>query len=119
MNYIKFEAPKELVDKALETLEIARDSGRIKKGTNEVTKAIERGNAKLVFIGSDVKPEEIVMHLPMICDEKNIPYIYAPKAEIGESVGIHVPCASASITEEGKAKEKISEIIEKIKELRK
>ncbi|RLI90556.1 MAG: 50S ribosomal protein L7ae, partial [Candidatus Altiarchaeales archaeon] len=72
MAYIKFETPKELMDKALEALEIARDTGRIRKGTNEVTKAVERGQAKLVIIGNDVNPEEIVMHLPMICDEKGI-----------------------------------------------
>ncbi|HDN83747.1 MAG TPA: 50S ribosomal protein L7ae [Candidatus Altiarchaeales archaeon] len=119
MAYIKFETPKELMDKALEALEIARDTGRIRKGTNEVTKAVERGQAKLVIIGNDVNPEEIVMHLPMICDEKGIPYLYAPKAEIGAAAGLEVNCASAAIIEEGKAKDLVAEIIEKIKELRK
>ncbi|OYT52946.1 MAG: 50S ribosomal protein L7ae [Candidatus Altiarchaeales archaeon ex4484_2] len=118
MSYVTFEAPKELVDKALEALEIARNSGKTRKGTNEVTKAVERGNAKLVLIGSDIKPAEIVMHLPMICEEKEIPYIYTPKAEIGDSVGIHVPCASAAIVEEGKAKDLVKEIVEKIEELK-
>jgi len=56
MGYVKFEVPKEVADKALEALEVSRDSGKIKKGTNEVTKAIERGNAKLVLIGNDVNP---------------------------------------------------------------
>ncbi|RLI96114.1 MAG: 50S ribosomal protein L7ae [Candidatus Altiarchaeales archaeon] len=118
MTYIDFEAPKELVDKALEALETARNSGKIKKGTNEVTKAIERGNAKLVLIGSDVNPPEIVMHLPMICKEKKVQYIFAPKSEIGESAGIHVPCASACIVEEGNAKDIVNEIIEKIEQLK-
>ncbi len=118
MSYVKFEAPKELVDKALEALEIARSSGKIRKGTNEVTKAVERGKAKLVLIGSDIKPAEIVMHLPMICEEKEIAYIYAPKAEIGESVGIYVPCASAAVVDEGKAKDVVKEVLEKIEELK-
>ncbi|HEX54659.1 MAG: 50S ribosomal protein L7ae [Candidatus Altiarchaeales archaeon] len=119
MTYIKFDVPKELEEKALEVLEIARDTGRIRKGTNEVTKAVERGNAKLVLIGNDVKPEEIVMHLPMLCEEKKIPYIYAPKAEIGESSGIHVPAASACIIEEGKAKELLEEVITALKKIKK
>ena len=118
MSYVKFEAPKELIDKALEALEIARNSGKTRKGTNEVTKAVERGNAKLVLIGSDINPQEIVMHLPMICEEKEIAYIYTPKAEIGESVGIHVPCASAAIVEEGKAKDLVKEVVEKLEELK-
>jgi large subunit ribosomal protein L7Ae len=119
MSYVKFEAPKELQEKALDAVEQARDSGKIKKGTNEVTKAVERGNAKLVLIGSDVEPPEIVMHLPMLCEEKNIPYIYLSKADIGDAVGIHVPTAAGCITEEGKAKEIVAELAEKIKELKK
>jgi large subunit ribosomal protein L7Ae len=119
MGYVKFEVPKELQDKALDALEKARDTGKIRKGTNEVTKAVERGNAKLVLIGSDVEPPEIVMHIPMLCEEKKIPYIYVPKAEIGSSVGIHVPTATACIIEEGKAKEDVADVAEKIAGLRK
>lgn len=119
MIYVKFEAPKEIVDKALEAIETARNTGKVRKGTNEVTKAVERGIAKFVVIGSDISPPEIVMHLPMLCDEKNIPYIYAPKADIGEAVGIHVPTASVCIVEEGKAKDLVAGIIANIKELRK
>jgi len=115
MAYVKFEVSKKVADMALEALEIARDTGKIKKGVNEVTKAVERGIAKLVFIGSDVNPPEIVMHLPMICEEKDIPYLFIPKAEIGEAVGIHVSSAAGCIVEEGKAKELIAEVVEKIK----
>ncbi|MFH1789269.1 MAG: 50S ribosomal protein L7Ae [Candidatus Altiarchaeota archaeon] len=119
MSYVKFEAPKELVDNALEALEIARDSGKVRKGTNEVTKAIERGTAKLVLVGSDVEPPEIVMHLPMLCEEKDIAYIFVVKAEIGESVGIHVPTAAACIVEEGKAKDLIEEVKKKLADVKK
>ena len=119
MSYVKFEAPKEVADKALQALESARDSGKVRKGTNEVTKAVERGNAKLVLIGSDVNPPEIVMHLPMLCDEKKIPYIFVSKADIGEAIGIHVPTAAAAIMEEGGAKEAVAEVVAKIHELRK
>ena len=64
--YIKFEVPEELQSKSLEALETARSTGSIKKGTNETTKIVERGMAKLVFIAEDVNPEEIVMHLSLI-----------------------------------------------------
>jgi large subunit ribosomal protein L7Ae len=119
MSYVKFEAPKELQEKALEALEAARDTGKIKKGTNEVTKAVERGNARLVLIGGDVEPPEIVMHLPMLCEEKKIAYIYVPKADIGSAVGIHVSTAAACVVEEGKAKDDIADIAEKLKQLKK
>ncbi len=119
MSYVKFEAPKEVVDKALEALEVARDTGKVKKGTNEVTKAVERGKAALVLIGNDVTPPEIVMHLPMICDEKNISYLYASKGDIGEAIGIHVPTAAGCIVEVGKAKDLIADVVEKLKGVRK
>ncbi len=119
MSYVKFEVSPELQEKALDALEKARDSGKIRKGTNEVTKAVERGTAKLVIIGSDIEPAEIVMHLPMLCEEKKIPYLFTPKAEIGSAVGIHVPTATACIVEPGKAKDDIADIAEKINELKK
>ena len=116
----KFEIPKDLVDKVLQALEIAKNTGKIKKGTNEVTKAIERGLAKFVIIASDVQPEEIVMHLPVLCEEKKCEYVYVPsKEELGRAAGINVATASACIIEPGEAKDLVQEIIKKIEPLKK
>ena len=113
------EIPKDLVDKILQALEISKNTGKIKKGTNETTKAIERGNAKLVVIAQDVEPKEIVMHLPVLCDEKKCDYVYIPsKQELGRAVGINVGTASACIIEPGEAKNIVEEIIKKIKTLK-
>ena len=119
-SYVKFEVPQELAEKALEAVEVARDTGRIRKGTNETTKAVERGQAKLVIIAEDVDPEEIVAHLPPLCEEKEIPYIYVPsKKELGAAAGIEVPAASVAIIEPGKARELVEEIATKVRELMK
>ena len=64
-----------LSNKALEAVELARTTGKLKKGTNEVTKAIERGTAKLVLVAKDVSPPEVVMHLPLLGKEKGVPVI--------------------------------------------
>lgn len=119
MNYVKFEVPKELGDKALEALELARNTGKIRKGVNEVTKAVEKGTAKLVILADDVSPPEILMHLPMLCDEKNIPYMYVSgKEAVGGACGLRVPTGSGCIIDEGKSKDSVSEIIEKLNEIR-
>jgi len=120
-SYVKFEVPQELAEKALEAVEIARDTGRIRKGTNETTKAVvERGQAKLVIIAEDVDPEEIVAHLPPLCEEKEIPYIYVPsKKELGAAAGLEVAAASVAIIEPGKARELVEDIAMKVKELMK
>ena len=118
-SYVKFETPKELEDKILEAVRKAKESGKIKKGTNETTKAVERGQAKLVIIAEDVQPEEIVAHLPTLCDEKKIPYAYvSSKKALGESAGLQVSAASVTIIEPGEAKELIDEIIKRINEIR-
>jgi len=120
MANLKFEVPKEVSNKALEALETARDTGKIRKGVNEVTKAVERGTAKLVLIGANVDPPEIVMHLPMLCREKDIPYLYIPeKNDIGAAIGLYVGAASACIVEEGKAKDLIADVIDKVKKIEK
>ena len=72
--YVRFEVPPEIAEKAYEALRKARETGgKIKKGTNETTKAIERGLAKLVLIAEDVDPPEVVAHLPLLCEEKKVP----------------------------------------------
>ena len=44
------EVPKEMMDKVYEIIEVAKTTGKISKGTNETTKAIERGKAKFVVV---------------------------------------------------------------------
>jgi large subunit ribosomal protein L7Ae len=87
-----------------EIIEKARKTGKIEKGTNEVTKAIERGTAKLVAYGADVDPKEVVQHLPILCKEKKIPCFEADKKEkLGISAGLTVPCASIAVINLGDA----------------
>ena len=117
--FVKFQVPEEIQNKALEALEIARDTGKIKKGSNEATKAIERSIATLVLIGSDVEPAEIVMHLGPLCDEKKIPYLYINKQnDLGAASGLDVGSAAAAIVKPGKAKEIIDDIIKQVTDLR-
>ncbi len=93
-------------------IEKARKTGKIEKGTNEVTKAIERGTAKLVAYAKDVEPKEIVMHLPILCKEKNIPCFEVDKKEkLGISVGLNVSCASVCIINPGDADKDLESFI--------
>lgn len=119
-SYVEFEVPKDLAEKTYDTLEAVVNSGKISKGTNETTKSIERGLAKLVIIAEDIEPEEIVMHLPILCKENDVPYTYVPsKQELGAACGVGVSTASVCVTEEGEAKKQLKEIIDKIEELKK
>jgi large subunit ribosomal protein L7Ae len=100
-------------DKVFEAIEIAKTSGKIRKGANEATKAIERGIAKLVAYAKDVQPEEIVMHIPLIAKEKGIPcFLVNSKEELGTAAGIGRPTAAIAVIEEGDAKKLIAELKE-------
>ena len=113
--YVKFEVPKELTEAAYEALQVALDTGKVKKGTNETTKAVERGIAKLVYIAEDVQPPEIVAHLPLLCDEMRIQYIYVPrKIRLGMSINIPVGSAAASIIDPGDANDLVQEILSRL-----
>lgn len=87
-----------------EIVEKARKTGKIEKGTNEVTKAIERGTAKFVAYANDVSPKEIIQHLPILCKEKNIPFGEADKKEkLGIAAGLAVSCSSVAVINSGDA----------------
>ena len=90
-------------------IEKARKTGKIEKGTNEVTKAIERGTAKLVVYASDVEPKEIVQHLPILCKEKSIPCKKVDnKQKLGIAAGLPVAASSIAIIEPGDAEKEIA-----------
>ncbi|MFX0013481.1 MAG: 50S ribosomal protein L7Ae [Promethearchaeota archaeon] len=117
--YVNYEQPEGLESDALALLEnVSTDPANIRKGTNETTKSIERGDAKLVFIALDVDPPEIVAHLPLLCKDKKIPYLYVTtKEELGKACNLGVKTASCSIVKEGEVKAKIDNLGVRIKEL--
>ena len=101
-------------DKIYEAVEIAKATGKLRKGTNETTKALEKGEAKLIVIAKDVSPPEITMHLPLLAEEKGVTCVEVPsKEELGAAAGIDIPTGSIAIVEEGEAKNLIKEISKK------
>ena len=97
--YVKFDTPEELAKQAEEALETAQ--------------------ATLVVIAEDVDPAEIVAHIPVLADEKEIPYVYLPtKEQVGGAAGLTVGTASACIVDAGDAEAAVSEIVEKVAELK-
>lgn len=96
---------------AYQILEKAKRTGKIEKGTNEVTKAIERGTAKFVAYAADVEPKEIVAHISILCKEKGIPCLEADsKQKLGLSIGLPVSASSIAVIEPGEAETDIASI---------
>ena len=92
-------------------IEKARKTGKVDKGTNEVTKAIERGVAKAVFYATDVSPKEIVAHLAVISKEKNIPcFEVDSKQRLGVAVGIPVSTSAVAIIDAGETDKELQSL---------
>ena len=123
MSYIKFKLPDDVkndLKKVLGTIAESRDS-KIRKGMNEVTKSIERNIAKLVVMAEDVSPPEILFHVPLICEEKSIPYAYlSSKKELGNTVRINVGASAIAIENLGTGNDNILDaLIKKLNDLKK
>jgi large subunit ribosomal protein L7Ae len=117
--YVKFDTPEDLVSPILEALRVAAQTGKVRKGTNEATKAIERGISKLIVIAEDVEPPEVVAHLPLICEEQKAAYAFVPsKQELGKALGIEVTSAAAAILDAGDAQHIIDEVAASISKIK-
>ena len=117
--YVSFETPEDLVNPIYEAVRESARSGKAKKGTNEVTKAVERTTAKLVVIAEDVDPPEVVAHLPLICDEHHTQYAFVPsQQELGKALGLETKSAAAAIIDPGDAKHIIEQVIDSLTTVR-
>jgi large subunit ribosomal protein L7Ae len=123
MSYVKYKVPdklKEQIKNALTAIAETKDS-KLRKGMNEVTKSIERAQAKLVVMAEDVSPPEILYHVPLLCEEKNVPYTYlSTKKNLGKAANINVGSSSIAIENVGSGNEKIlTDILKQIQALKK
>lgn len=117
-KYVLFDMPEELQMRAYEAVEMAKNTGKVKKGTNEVTKVIERAQAKFVVMAEDVNPPEIMMHIPYLCREKQIPFAYVPRRrELGYAAGLSVSTGAVAIVNPGKSRVLLEELSNNVKPL--
>lgn len=75
----------------------------LRRGVHEVTKSLRKGESGLVFFASDVFPIEIIAHLPVLCEEKGVPYAYVcPKKALGHAFRSKRPASVIMIVPPGK-----------------
>eukprot|EP00917_Polyrhabdina_sp_WS-2016_P020022 GHVP01042807.1.p1 GENE.GHVP01042807.1~~GHVP01042807.1.p1 ORF type:complete len:124 (-),score=32.87 GHVP01042807.1:2153-2524(-) len=93
-------ANETLITEILELVQTATTYGMIKKGANEATKALNKGRAELVVIAADTVPIEIIMHLPILCEDKAVPYVFIPEmTSLGRASGTSRPAIAVAILE--------------------
>ncbi|KAK2035163.1 L30e-like protein [Colletotrichum zoysiae] len=64
-----------------------------------VTKALNRGVCEITLLAADANPLAILLHLPLLCEDKNTPYVFLPvKTALGRACGVSRPVIAACIT---------------------
>jgi len=92
-------AKENLTVTILDLVQQSANYKQLKKGANEATKTLNRGTAELVILAADAEPLEILLHLPLVCEDKNVPYVFVKsKTALGRACGVSRPVISCSIT---------------------
>lgn len=92
-------ADENLTNSILDLVQQAGQYKQLKKGANEATKTLNRGIAEFIVLTGDTEPLEILLHLPLLCEEKNVPYVFIPsKAALGRACNVSRPVIAASVT---------------------
>ena len=109
-------APKPLTKQILELIATAANFKKIKKGANESTKTLNRGITELIVLAADAEPIEILLHLPLLCEDKNVPYVFVSSQKaLGRACGVSRPVISVSIMKEDQGQNKWGKTIQEIR----
>ncbi|XP_067941499.1 NHP2-like protein 1 [Watersipora subatra] len=92
-------ADAELTKKILDLVQQAVNYKQLRKGANEATKTLNRGISEFIVMAADAEPLEILMHLPLLCEDKNVPYVFVrSKQALGRACGVTRPVIACSVT---------------------
>ncbi|KAL3772716.1 hypothetical protein ACHAWU_004961 [Discostella pseudostelligera] len=92
-------ADADLTIALLDLVQQATNYKQTKKGANEATKTLNRGISEMIIMCADAEPIEILLHLPLLCEDKNVPYVFVPsKIALGRACGVSRPVIACSIT---------------------
>lgn len=109
-------ADKPLQKSILELIALAANFKKIKKGANEATKTLNRGITDLIILAADAEPIEIILHLPLLCEDKNVPYVFvSSQKSLGKACGVNRPVIACSILKEDKGQNKWGKQIQDIR----
>eukprot|EP01018_Ginkgo_biloba_P016783 Gb_14400 [translate_table: standard] len=113
-------ADAQLTITILDVIQQAANYKQLKKGANEATKTLNRGISEFIVMAADTEPLEILLHLPLLAEDKNVPYVFVPsKQALGRACGVTRPVISCSVTtnEGSQLKSQIQQLKDAIEKL--
>ncbi|XP_022374579.1 NHP2-like protein 1 isoform X1 [Enhydra lutris kenyoni] len=109
-----------LTKKLLDLVQQSCNYKQLRKGANEATKTLNRGISEFIVMAADAEPLEIILHLPLLCEDKNVPYVFVrSKQALGRACGVSRPVIACSVTikEGSQLKQQIQSIQQSIERL--
>lgn len=113
-------ADENLSAKILNLVQQSHNHQQLKRGANEATKTLNRNQSELIIMAADAEPLEILLHLPLLCEDKNVPYVFVrSKQALGRASGVQrsVVACSILISENSQLKSQISGLHQEIEKL--
>ncbi|KAK9493696.1 50S ribosomal protein L30e-like protein [Lipomyces doorenjongii] len=100
-------APKKLNKKVMKTVKKAAKSKHIKRGVKEVVKSLRKGDKGLVVIAGDISPADVISHIPVLCEDNSVPYLFVPsKEDLGSAGATKRPTSCVMVVPGGFKKDK-------------
>ncbi|KAL6079888.1 hypothetical protein STEG23_014340 [Scotinomys teguina] len=65
-----------LTKKLLDLFQQSCNYKQLWKGSNEATKTLNGGISEFIVMAADAETLEIILHLPLLCEDKNAPYVF-------------------------------------------
>ncbi|ODQ67585.1 L30e-like protein [Nadsonia fulvescens var. elongata DSM 6958] len=110
-------APKKLNKKILKTVKKASKAKHVKRGVKEVVKSLRKGEKGLVIIAGDIFPADVISHIPVLCEDSSVPFVFVPsKEDLGSAGATKRPTSCVMIVPGGGKKKNESSKAEDYRE---
>jgi len=99
-------ASKKSTKKAHKLVKRAAAAKHLRRGVKEVAKGLRKGETGLAVLAGDIYPIDVISHLPILLEEKNVPYLYVPsKQDLGAAASTKRPTSVVLIRTPDKSKD--------------
>ncbi|CAN3374245.1 hypothetical protein DIURU_000875 [Diutina rugosa] len=110
-------APKKLNKKVLKVVKKASKAKHVKRGVKEVVKGLRKGEKGLVVIAGDISPMDVISHIPVLCEDSAVPYLFIPsKEDLGSAGATKRPTSCVMIVPGGGKSKKNADKAEEYKD---
>jgi len=111
-------ASKKFAKKVYKLIKKGTKAKSIRSGLKDVQSRIRKGETGLVIFAGDVTPVDVMVHMPVVCEDKQIPYIYTPsRMDLGAAMGVKRGCLMILVKEHDDIKELYDEVSKEINKI--